>query len=617
MNVGEATSDAASTSGSVEPEKYFNIFFLRSVPERTTPPHMSRRPSIPSPNYSEPKPFNTTSTNNSEDTVFTAPLSDPSLSLNSQLQLHTPVRINRQTKAAFVCNHAVDAYVEYPYSSENSRIAHKFAVNPNPTKFVHPKGNIVYGLGAPMGQHDNRLCELLTDHAGVKVACKETTLTCQGVKICDRSDPSLREVGHSEYAVTESARSAGAVLLKKTVALKAALDKNGCGCLRDEMTLLSCEEREQLENRRKVIQQERRGQPLRELCEGRLIFDRYKDNKAFIRCEHYTSASRRHLIDHRVQETNDIYMEAMFDNDQDEIARIKDLARLNNYGPLLPCFTVANSSSMRAFCLYEPYDLTACPFVLIVVSGTHTHLPPLPLSTPIRVEATVLDLLHRMGHELADATPRRFMRHPAILSRLRELIPIPNPTLIDLHLSLANKDHIRIYIRKAKNDKYPAGTDWEGIVRYKIDQDLDKVREERYLRVVKEIPNRDNEDEGPLRVILCMTKPMSRRLIAAKWIQSDIGFKRELGALEFELVGWDRERDRSDVYARAFLNRQTAEAHRILFHLIDSIVLEDTGRKLQWRHIHSVMAVKVHKNPIYAVRHLIYAARTQLFHKNT
>ncbi|KAF8574025.1 hypothetical protein K439DRAFT_1624653 [Ramaria rubella] len=225
------------------------------------------------------------------------------------------------------------------------------------------------------------------------------------------------------------------------------------------------------------------------------------------------------------------------------------------------------------FQIYEPYDLTACPFILIVVSGIHTHTPPLPLSTPIQVEAAVLDLLRRMGHELADA-------HPAVLSRLRELLLITNPTPIDLHLSLANKDHILIYIRKAKDEIYPAGTDWE-------DQDLDKIRKERYIRVVKEFPSHD-KDDGPFRVILCMTAAMSRRLISAKWIQSDIGFKRASGNLEFELVGWDRDKDRSDVYARAFLNHQTAEAHRILFHLIDSIVLEDTGQKLQWRHIHSV-----------------------------
>ncbi|KAF8588988.1 hypothetical protein K439DRAFT_1333826 [Ramaria rubella] len=192
-----------------------------------------------------------------------------------------------------------------------------------------------------------------------------------------------------------------------------------------------------------------------------------------------------------------------------------------------------------------------------------------------------------MGHELVDATPRRFMCHPAVLSRLRELLLITNPTLIDLHLSLANEDHIRIYIRKAKDEIYPAGTDWEGEYPYKIDQDLDKIRKERYIRVVKEFPSHD-KDDGPFCVILCMTAAMSRRLISAKWIQSNIGFKRAPGNLEFELVGWDRDKDHSDVYAQAFLNHQTAEAHRILFHLIDSIVLKDTGQKLQWRHIHSV-----------------------------
>ncbi|KAF8574483.1 hypothetical protein K439DRAFT_1372276 [Ramaria rubella] len=67
-----------------------------------------------------------------------------------------------------------------------------------------------------------------------------------------------------------------------------------------------------------------------------------------------------------------------------------------------------------------------------------------------------------MGHKLADATPQRFMCHPAVLSRLRDLVAIPNPTLIDLHISLANKDHIRVDIRKAKEEKFPAGMDWEG-----------------------------------------------------------------------------------------------------------------------------------------------------------
>ncbi|KAF8584043.1 hypothetical protein K439DRAFT_1347156, partial [Ramaria rubella] len=55
-----------------------------------------------------------------------------------------------------------------------------------------------------------------------------------------------------------------------------------------------------------------------------------------------------------------------------------------------------------------------------------------------------------------------FMRHPAVLSQLCNLVAIPNPTLIDLHISLVNKGHICVYIRKAKEEKFPAGTDWEG-----------------------------------------------------------------------------------------------------------------------------------------------------------
>ncbi|KAF8584048.1 hypothetical protein K439DRAFT_1617029 [Ramaria rubella] len=329
-------------------------------------------------------------------------------------------------KAAFVYNHAVDAYVEFPCSSENAHIAHKFAINPNPMEFMHPKGNIVYGLGAPIGQHNDRLCELLTDQAGVKVRCKETTLTYfrPGVLNFVRNwTPAFARHDLQEHwgkhTTSAEASSAGAILLNKTVALKAALDKHGCGCPRDESTLLLSVECELVDKQKGVLQQERWGQPLLELCEGWLIFGRYKDNKAFIKCEHYTSGSQHHLIDHRVQETNDEYMEAMFDDDRQEIARIEELAKANSYRPLMPCFTIANSSSMRSFCshehrdeagnlvqgkmvvqpckvkfqIYKPYDLIACPFVLILVSGAHTHPIPLPLSTPAQVKGMVLDLL--------------------------------------------------------------------------------------------------------------------------------------------------------------------------------------------------------------------------------
>jgi hypothetical protein len=42
------------------------------------------------------------------------------------------------------------------------------------------------------------------------------------------------------------------------------------------------------------------------------------------------------------------------------------------------------------------------------------------------------------------------------------------------------------------------------------------------------------------------------------------------------------------VFCRIFLNRQTAVAHQKIIQAIEDIVLEDTGNRLQWRHIHGV-----------------------------
>lgn len=41
------------------------------------------------------------------------------------------------------------------------------------------------------------------------------------------------------------------------------------------------------------------------------------------------------------------------------------------------------------------------------------------------------------------------------------------------------------------------------------------------------------------------------------------------------------------MYCRIYLNRQTAAAHQLVFRKIEEIVLEDTGRPLRWRHLHS------------------------------
>ncbi|KAF8587233.1 hypothetical protein K439DRAFT_1614519 [Ramaria rubella] len=246
------------------------------------------------------------------------------------------------------------AYEEYPQTDAKFCIAHVFTVDADPKKF--------YGLGAPMGQHYQWECDLLKDSTGSLIKCKETSLTCQGSKICSHAHPSLCSMTYSSPSrediklalhndISVVPISARAVVLKKTLTLRVALDREGCPCPLDKSTALFSEEYAHAESRREFLDKAMRGHCSPEAsCKGQLVFGRHKDGHAYVKCEHYGLHNHPHLIDHRVQETDEEYMEALFDNDQDEVARIEQAATAEGRGPLLPCHTVANSTSMWPFC---------------------------------------------------------------------------------------------------------------------------------------------------------------------------------------------------------------------------------------------------------------------------
>lgn len=117
------------------------------------------------------------------------------------------------------------------------------------------------------------------------------------------------------------------------------------------------------------------------------------------------------------------------------------------------------------FHVIEPLEefRTDCPYVLITSSGSHTHPIPLPTKTPPSIRAQIFQLLEDLHEDLPDITPRRFIRHPIVRSFLATKFPqIPRPTLSDLHVSLANRSHIKAYIKQIKELHCPLGTAWEG-----------------------------------------------------------------------------------------------------------------------------------------------------------
>ena len=123
----------------------------------------------------------------------------------------------------------------------------------------------------------------------------------------------------------------------------------------------------------------------------------------------------------------------------------------------LPCWSIVR--------VYEPLEeyRSACPRVLVICRGAHTHPIPQPLKTPPLIRLQIFKLLQTLGQDLSDLTLRRFLRHPTVCSYLHNKLPyISHPSPSDWHVSLANREHLRIYIEKAKHKAFPEGTGWQG-----------------------------------------------------------------------------------------------------------------------------------------------------------
>jgi hypothetical protein len=89
----------------------------------------------------------------------------------------------------------------------------------------------------------------------------------------------------------------------------------------------------------------------------------------------------------------------------------------------------------------------------------------------------------------------------------------------------------------------------EGLCQLKEVQDSDLPPALHYIRYIAEIPlstmtahdeDDSNDTSEVLRVIICMSRESSQRLLAAQYLQSDIAFKRVAGFLEFEIGHLDQ-----------------------------------------------------------------------------
>ncbi|KAL0567432.1 hypothetical protein V5O48_014558 [Marasmius crinis-equi] len=538
------------------------------------------------------------------------------------------VSINSQVTLASLSHYPIGSIPQYLETSssldDTNPEGHLFDISAS--EWTNPLKDVLYSKGEPKGtKKEATFVKVLTDENGNCVPCTRRMVTCQGCKVCphvnmiDLQAPHTYPAPHAFHIYRsdeehDALSSPTRDVMEETISLWATYRDRGCLAPLLEDTVFTADEET---NRKKILavpEKARRGHASKATCEGRLrVF--YSKDDLYLQCEHYKPTSKNHLS--RIISPSRYscdYFAALMNNNRSVIQSYETRMKNEGYGPLVPCRTVRNFASMTVKCdnhhrnaqgdllmaelqhlpckskfiTYQPHKeyRQSCCKILIVCKGPHTHPIPIPSKTP----TSIREDLHRFFlnmKDLANLTTRRLLRNEAARMYLETKLPhIAKPTFLDLHPSLNNRGHIQCMINYAQSKRYPNGTGWEGVLQMFWDTQM-RPSEERYLRYAGEHSLGDDDSE-PFRLVICMRHSAMHRLVGyARHIQSDISFKRVVGWLEFELGGFDRSLKSSVCYVRVFLNRQSAEAHRIMLLKVHQIIQEETGKELKFRHLHS------------------------------
>ncbi|KAJ3740786.1 hypothetical protein DFH05DRAFT_1404766 [Lentinula detonsa] len=566
----------------------------------------------------------------------------PGYSLAPARQLiHRDYKLNSKTTLSVVYLYPPGSVVEYPETGQldDQSVGHLFHLDPK--GWAKPSLDFLYSRGEPRGYSRGNVSTplLVSSITGQEVPCTSRYSTCQGVKVCPMSMYCMDSVHHFSVSRTtvitrlkeeqqqhQDTLSPASEVFERTTALLAALIRVGCTSrTATELEVNGDEDLGPALEHEADRQEMRRGFPdAANRCTGNIIFGFSSEDTPFIRGHFFDGSignGRYHVG----------YLQAVFEGDTEEIVRLETEAKLNGYGPLAACQTAVNRSSQRITCgalhrdqqtgclkrmkfaeqsctckfhEYEPKPeyRHECPYILVVSKGPHTHLAPIPEKTPTSVKIELESLLQKLEVDLADITPRSFLRHPVVKSYLSSRFPmLQNPMLSNLHISLSNRSHLKVYIQRIKRTCFPWGTGWNGLKHLKMQQDELLAPDDQYIRLIIEIPSTSlgppeeddiPEDDGllkqdePLRIVICMTSYASNKLVKAQYLQSDIAFKRVVGFYEFEIASVDPYANTSLTFCRVYMTRQTAFAHKEVMKHINAVLEKDTGRGFRWRHIH-------------------------------
>ncbi|KIJ11915.1 hypothetical protein PAXINDRAFT_15246 [Paxillus involutus ATCC 200175] len=404
-------------------------------------------------------------------------------------ETQTNVKINRQTRLDALHVYPPGTVVEYPETADSlaGRIGHLFEFDPS-QDWYNPCNAFAYSLGEPRGSgrvDGSVFCDVLRDPAGQHVPCRTSHATCQGSKACAHADVDALSAPYSQASRGH---------IQSRVQLYTS-DNQDAQLLENTISYWAALWRNGCRAAPDPYQTKSKVTP--ESIDKQCWHETWEEQQNECRRGQTSklTCKGRLVFDHEQAEGRSHIHCEFYDKNG-----AKD--HLLDYGPAAGLYDI---DYLRALFNEDQEEI-----LMIEEEAKQCGFDP---SSPCTV----------------------VMNHTSVRSKCH------------VHISLANRDHIRSYIAQAQNLSFPFGTGWKGLLHLKNVQDSELLFEDRYIRLAVELPLHEleelSEDEdgggSHFRLVICMLPQNSRRLKEAQYLQSDIGFKRIQAFQEFELGGKD------------------------------------------------------------------------------
>ncbi|CAB5359646.1 unnamed protein product [Rhizophagus irregularis] len=453
--------------------------------------------------------------------------------------------------------------IEYPDSS-NDGIAYVFHVENWADKkavFGDISDGIQYSLEKSSGAHSNTFCLYL----GVK--CKDEKKTCQGLKLCSIAASDLT------INTTHTIVNPDVNLLSRNPSFFTLSSLHQIQLNTQEEYLAAIKTKCCYNNY---------------TCNGKPVVRYHKANRSnanqyFIGCSLYIFSTRHRYISGKPNIDEDLLKE-LFRN-EGRISTIEDDKK---------CFTIIPSASRKKECpiphvkdgkiellplvkigcnvifhKYKPLDLKSCPYIVMVVKNTHSHLPPPPHRIPGHLQENVKNLIKNSNDLLSDTTPRKLISGPLIKAVFGEVV------LSDIHASMNNIDKLRNIVMKEQKLLHPHG---QGII-HAFNQNEANLRD--YIQRISNIYS------GNV-IILCMIKLQAIHMSKFKYFMVDMSYKRVFREMnEFEFNAYDEDNHSIVTFCRIFTNGSDYKIYQCMFTTFFEVYEDLTGEKPSFYHFNS------------------------------